>query len=231
MSENRRLRLVELAERYSVPILEDDFSGDLRYEGRGIPPMKTLDQNGNVIYVSTFSKIMAPGLRLGYLVASGPVLESLVRLKQISDVTTCTFTQRIFESFISVGRYYSHIQRLCRIYADRRDALVEALERAGRHCWDWRRPQGGFFLWLEMSDRIPLEILQDSMHAHGVSAVMGTTFFTRQPNSPMLRLNFAALPALAISAGVERLQRAVTSALSGLEYSHKEFKVPCEATA
>jgi len=229
MSENRRLWLVELAERYSVPILEDDFAGDLSYGGRSIPPIKALDQNGDVLYISTFSKIIAPGLRLGYLVASGPVLERLVRLKQISDVATSTFIQRTFESFISVGRYYSHIQRLCRIYGDRRDALVEALERAGRHCWDWRSPEGGFFLWLEMCDRIPPEILQDAMYAHGVSAVMGAIFFTKQPDTTMLRLNFAALPPLAIGAGVERLQRAVTTALSGLENGHKEFKVPCEA--
>jgi GntR family transcriptional regulator/MocR family aminotransferase len=111
MSVQRRRQLIALADRYNVPILEDDFVGDLRYEGRAQPALKSLDPGGRVLYVSTFSKMLMPGLRVGFLVAEGPFYDSLVRYKRVNDLTTSNLHQRALEAYVTVGRYQSHLRR------------------------------------------------------------------------------------------------------------------------
>jgi GntR family transcriptional regulator/MocR family aminotransferase len=113
LSSARRRQLIVLAERYNVPILEDDFVGDLRYEGRAQPSLKALDPGGQVIYVSTFSKMLMPGLRVGFLVADGPVYDSLFNFKRLSDLATSTLIQRALEAYVTVGRYQAYLRRSC----------------------------------------------------------------------------------------------------------------------
>jgi GntR family transcriptional regulator/MocR family aminotransferase len=115
LSGQRRRQLVALADRYNVPILEDDFVGDLRYEGRAQPALKALDPGGRVIYVSTFSKMLVPGLRVGFLVAEGPVYERLLACKRVSDLASSNLMQRTLEAYITVGRYQAHLRRACRV--------------------------------------------------------------------------------------------------------------------
>ena len=150
----RRRQLLVLADRYNVPILEDDFVGDLRYEGRTQPALKALDPGGRVIYVSTFSKMLMPGLRVGFLVAEGPVYDCLVNFKRVNDLATSTLVQRALEAYVTVGRYQAHLRRSCQIFRRRRDAMLSAIQRylpAGVH---FDPPQGGLFIWLQLPEKL-----------------------------------------------------------------------------
>src|SRR5512142_1360619 len=128
--------LISLADRYNIPILEDDFVGDLRYDGRALPALKSLDPGGRVIYVGTFSKMLMPGLRVGFLAADGPVVEGLAHYKRVTDLTTSSLFQRALEAYVTVGRYHAHLRRSIQVYRKRRDAMLEAIQRympAGTH--------------------------------------------------------------------------------------------------
>src|SRR5512134_2357729 len=129
LSSARRAQLIILADRYNLPILEDDFVGDLRYEGRTQPALKALDPGGRVIYVSTFSKMLMPGLRVGFLAAEGPIYDCLVNFKHVNDLTTSTLVQRALEAYVTVGRYQAHVRRSCQIFRKRRDAMLSAIQR------------------------------------------------------------------------------------------------------
>ena len=127
LSGTRRRALLELAERYDVPIVEDDFAGDLRFEGRTQPAIKALDRSGSVIYIGTFSKLLQPGLRVGYVVADGPVLDRLAQIKRTHDLTTSPLMQLVVDRFVTLGRYQAHLRRTTRLYRQRRDAMLAAL--------------------------------------------------------------------------------------------------------
>lgn len=139
----RRRQLISLAGRFDVPILEDDYVGDIRYEGRAQPTLKSLDPDGRVIYMSTFSKMLIPGLRVGFVVADGPVYAHLLRSKRCHDLATCNLIQRALRDYVSVGRYHAHLQRSCTLYRRRRDAMLAALERHMPPGASWTRPKGG----------------------------------------------------------------------------------------
>ena len=150
LNSARRRQLIVLADRYNIPILEDDFVGDLRYEGRTQPALKALDPGGRVIYVSTFSKMLMPGLRVGFLVAEGPIYDCLVNFKRVNDLATSTLIQRALEAYVTVGRYQAHLRRSCQIFRKRRDVMLSAIQRylpAGVH---FDPPQGGLFIWLQL---------------------------------------------------------------------------------
>src|SRR5512145_2665529 len=150
LSSARRAQLIVLADRYNIPILEDDFVGDLRYEGRTQPALKALDPGGRVIYVSTFSKILMPGLRVGFLVAEGPIYESLVDFKRVNDLATSTLIQRALEAYVTVGRYQSYLRRSCQIFRKRRDAMLSVIQRHLPEEMHLDPPQGGLFMWLRL---------------------------------------------------------------------------------
>ena len=208
LSGPRRRRLLELVEEHAVPLVEDDFAGDLRYEGRTQPAIKALDPGGRVIYLGTFSKLLVPGLRLGYVVAEGPVLARLTELKRAHDLTTSPLIQRVVDRFVTVGRYQAHLRRTTRLYRRRRDALVAALTE---HLPGARLhpPAGGLFAWLELPD-LPDGVTTSSLlphaHAAGVSFAPGSRFYPDPARGHAhLRLNFAVRTPEEIDEGVRRL--------------------------
>jgi DNA-binding transcriptional MocR family regulator len=137
--------LVELSRRYNVPILEEDYTGDLRYEGVALPPLKSIDTAGNVMYVSTFSKMLMPDLRIGFLAAMGPIYDRLVGLKCLNDLATPSLYQRSLNAYLSVGSYQSHLRKWTRIYKKRRSVMVHAANRYLGDRVEFRFPQGGSF--------------------------------------------------------------------------------------
>ncbi|MGE5376804.1 MAG: PLP-dependent aminotransferase family protein [Bacteroidota bacterium] len=143
LNSARRRQLLVLADRYNVPILEDDFVGDLRYEGRTQPALKALDPGGRVIYVSTFSKMLMPGLRVGFLVAEGPVYDALVDFKRVNELATSNLIQHALEDYVTVGRYQAHLHRSCQIFRKRRDVMVAAIQRYLPASVHFDTPQGG----------------------------------------------------------------------------------------
>ena len=211
LSGARRRQLLALAERYNVPILEDDFVGDLRYDGHAQPTLKALDSGGRVIYVSTFSKMLMPGLRVGFLVAEGPVYDCLVDAKRVTDLVTSNLNQRALEAYMTVGRYQAHLRRSCRLYRQRRDAMLGAIERHLPAGVQVVPPQGGLFVWLRLPGGASATRLLPAAARAGVTFAPGPSFFPEAAGDNYLRLNFAVQPPEAIEEGLRRLGKVLGS--------------------
>jgi GntR family transcriptional regulator/MocR family aminotransferase len=219
MSTPRRRFLIELTEHYNVPILEDDFAGDLRYSGRSQPAIKALDADGHVIYIGTFSKMLMPGLRVGYLAADGPVFERLVQLKRVSDLATSTLMQHALHEYVTVGRYQVHLRRSTRLYRKRLDALVAAVHQFLPPDVHMVPPMGGLFLWLRLPEPLSVTDLLPLAAEAGVAFSPGTWFFPEPDEGErFLRLNFAAKTPETICEGVKRLGAALEILRSSVTY-------------
>jgi GntR family transcriptional regulator/MocR family aminotransferase len=209
LSGARRRQLLALAERYNVPILEDDFVGDLRYDGRAQPAIKALDTGGHVLYVGTFSKMLMPGLRVGYLLANGPVFARLTHQKQVEDLTTAPLMQRVLDLYVTVGRYQAHLRRSIRRYRSRRDAMLAAVRRylPGVSVIP---AQGGLFLWLKLPEGVTCTALLPLALETGVEFAPGTRFFPEPcEGEGFIRLNFASRTEAEIEEGMRRLGKAL----------------------
>jgi len=210
LNSARRRQLMVLADRYNIPILEDDFVGDLRYEGRAQPSLKALDPGGQVIYVSTFSKMLMPGLRVGFLVADGPVYDSLLGLKRLSDLATSTLIQRALDAYVTVGRYQAYLRRSCQVFLKRRDAMLAAIDRYLPAGVSFEPPQGGLFLWLRLPEALSSEELLPLACEEGVAFAPGNAFFPEgSGGQDWMRLNFVSQPAEEIELGIMRLGKAI----------------------
>ena len=206
LGSQRRRQLIALADRYNIPILEDDFVGDLRYDGRAQPALKAFDAGGRVIYVSTFSKMLMPGLRVGFLVAEGPVYDGLLHCKRTNDLATSNLIQRALEAYVTVGRYQAHLRHSCQLYRKRRDAMLQAIQRYLPADVRFNPPQGGLFIWLELPDCISADQLLPLACQAGVAFAPGSQFFPDDSgHENYLRLNFVAQPPEKIETGMKRL--------------------------
>jgi GntR family transcriptional regulator / MocR family aminotransferase len=215
LSGTRRCQLITLADRYNVPILEDDFSGDLRFEGCALQPIKAIDPGGRVIYVGTFSKMLMPGLRVGYLLVDGPIFKRLVDTKRFSDLTTSPLLQRTLNEYVTIGRYQTHIRRSCQIFRKRRDAAVAAIKKYLPPEISFKPPHGGLFIWLRLPENVSsLDLLPFAL-AEGVEFTPGGRFFPVQSEGERyLRLNFATQTPQEITTGIQRLAAALSRMLS-----------------
>lgn len=209
LSGPRRRQLLALAGRYDVPIVEDDFAGDLRYDGREAPALKALDSGGQVIYLRTFSKMLMPGLRVGFLTATGPVYDRLLGCKRVTDLASSTLIQRALDAYITVGRYQAQLRRTIQVYRRRRDALLAAVARhlpADARCIP---PQGGLFAWLRLPHGLSANDLYPVAAVEGVTYVPGSVFYPGEREQGCLRLNFVTHPPEVIEQGMRRLGRAI----------------------
>jgi GntR family transcriptional regulator/MocR family aminotransferase len=216
LSSSRRRELIVLADRYNVPILEDDFVGDLRYDGRTQPSLKALDPGGRVIYASTFSKMLMPGLRVGFLLIEGPVYESLVNFKHVNDLATSTLIQRALEAYVTVGRYQTHLRRSCQLFRKRRDAMVAAIKRYLPANVQFDVPHGGLFLWVRLPGDISADDLLPLACQEGVNFVPGSRFFEDgNQGKNWMRLNFVVQAPNEIEEGIKRLGSATEKMQTG----------------
>jgi len=221
LSEGRRHEVVLLADRYGIPIIEDDPYGQLRYEGDHLPALLVLDREnlrrdngysiGNVIYLSTFSKTLAPGLRLGWIVAPPDVISKLVQLKQGTDLHTSTFTQMVAYEVARNGFLDEHVKLIRQIYRERRDVMLEALQQYFPPEVTWTRPQGGLFLWVTMPEGSNCQDLFRAALKENVAFVPGDSFYANngQEGSRHMRLNFSNAVPEQIREGIRRLSIAV----------------------
>jgi GntR family transcriptional regulator/MocR family aminotransferase len=210
LNSARRRQLMVLADRYNIPILEDDFVGDLRYEGRTQPSLKALDRSGQVIYISTFSKMLMPGLRVGFLVADGPIYDKILSLKRLSDLATSTLIQRALEAYVTVGRYQAYLRRSCQEFRKRRDAMLAAIEHYLPAGISFEPPQGGLFLWLRLPEGLSSEQLLPLACEEGVAFAPGNSFFPDgSEGQDWMRLNFVSQPVDEIELGIKRLGKAI----------------------
>ncbi len=215
LEQSRRRQLLTLAVEHNIPILEDDYVGDLRYDGRNLPAIKSADPNGSVIYTGTFSKMLMPGLRMGYLVADGPVFDQLVRMKRAFDLTTSTIMQRTLNDFVSVGRYQIHLRRSYRVYRKRRDAMLAAIRRYLPEDVICQNPRGGLFFWLHLPEGLSSTRLLEAALTEGVEFAPGTRFFIHpQDGEGYIRLNLAVQPPDRIEEGMKRLGAAMSKEIT-----------------
>jgi 2-aminoadipate transaminase len=209
MSLERRRRLVELASEYAIPIVEDDPYGELRYEGQHLPTLKSLDTSGCVIYLGTFSKILAPGFRLGWVVASPEAMEGLLHGKQPSDLHTGMVQQMATLEVAKNGFVDRHVERIKAFYKERRDVMLQAIEEHFPSEALYTRPAGGLFVWAELPRHVDTrELLLDAVQAR-VAFVPGQGFHPDQSGTNTMRLNFSNVPPDQLREGVRRLGRAI----------------------
>jgi len=230
LSEGRRHQLVLLADKYGIPIVEDDPYGQLRYEGEHLPPLVVIDREnlrrddgysiGNVLYLSTFSKTLAPGLRLGWIVAPPDVIAKLVQLKQGADLHTSTFAQIVAYEVAKDNFLDDHVKLIRKVYRERRDVMLEALKKHFPPEVTWTHPQGGLFLWATLPEGMDCHKLFDAALKENVAFVPGDSFYAgngfAQEGSRHMRLNFSYGHPDQIREGIRRLAVAIKAQLREL---------------
>ncbi len=211
LSLERSRRLVEVARRFSVPVVEDDPYGELRFRGAALPPLAALDEDGLVIYLSTFSKTLSPGMRVGWAHASSEVFGALVRAKQAADLHTNTIQQRAAARLLAAFDFDAHVERIKKVYGQRRDTMLAALAENFPPSSRWTRPDGGLFLWVELPEEVRAEGLFEKAIAERVAFVPGAPFFAADPRHNFMRLNFSNSQPEAIEEGIGRLGKILNS--------------------
>ena len=204
-SEPRRRELLELAARHRCVVIEDDWAGDLRMDGADLPTLHALDDSRHVVYLSTFSKKLLPGIRVGWVAAARPVIERLVTLKQVSDFGTSPLLQAALHQFLVDGGLDDHLRRIRRVYRERRDAMMEALDRHLAGVATWTRPEGGLFVWVRLLGDVDSTELSVAARSRGVLFSRGELFHVEGTGRDCLRLTYAASTPAEIDAGVRVL--------------------------
>lgn len=224
MDLKARHRLIELAARARVPIIEDDIYRELRYDGPAPPPLKALDRYGLVIYVNSFSKTSFPGLRVGWVAAPRIVIDHLHAEKQRSDLQASLLLQAAIYEFARQGSLARHIARSRKTYAQRRDAMLDALARHFPAEAEWTRPSGGMAIWIKLPAGINTsQLLLQAVEA-GVVFSPGESFYCSAPDSNRLRLTFTQSTPDEIEQGIERLGALIKSRLAHLKRQRPETR-------
>jgi DNA-binding transcriptional MocR family regulator len=205
----RRERLIALARRHGVPILEDDAYGELWHEEPDPRPLKALDRSGLVLYLGTFSKTVAPGLRVGWIAAPAPVIARLALAKQFADLNTGALPQLALARFLAEGHYERHLAHVRAAYAERRAAMLAGLRPAARHLQVSPSSRGGLYLWCRLAAGPRARLLAATAGRAGVAVLAGEAFYPRdaagEDGTDRLRISFASHPPQVIAAGLARL--------------------------
>ncbi len=220
LTEKRRHTLVDQARRYGVPFVEDDPYAELRFEGEHLPSLLLLEgerqegaYQGNGIYLGTFSKTMAPGMRLGWVIAPSEVIGKLVQAKQGVDLHTASFTQMIAYELLKDGFLDEHVHLIRRVYRERRDAMLAAMEEHFPEEVKWTHPEGGMFLWVTLPEGSDATALLRQAVERNVVFVPGESFYPNGGGCNTLRLNYSHDKPERISEGIGRLGRVLYKTL------------------
>lgn len=206
MSLKRRYEFMKVIEKYGIPVIEDDPYGEIRYEGEELPPLKALDKNNYVIYLSTFSKTISLGLRVGWVTAPERVINKLSLFKQLTDLHVNTLSQHMVCEFLRQGYYEKHIKKIRKEYKLKRDLMIKELNNNFEKI-QFYKPQGGFYLWCKFLDNINLNLLLKSAIKNGVNYTPGNFFYSKgEGKSNFIRLNFTYPQNEEITLGIKRLR-------------------------
>jgi 2-aminoadipate transaminase len=203
LSEERRRRIAELAGEHELLVLEDDPYGLVRYEGAALPTIFELEGGANVAYASSFSKTIAPGVRVGYFVLPPPLAAQMEALAVSTYISPPFMTQATVHEFVRRGNFEPNLERVRGLLKARRDAMLDALERFMPEGASWSRPDGGYFIWLDLPDEAG-DLLARA-EAAGVTFVKGTDFFADGSGTRSLRLAFSFVSPEEIAGGIEKL--------------------------
>ena len=214
LSREKRQRLVRLAHDFRVPLVEDDPYGLLEYEGKMEPPMRALSEDW-VFYVGSFSKILAPALRVGWIIAPESLIPTLSIIKEASDIDTSTFGQRIVSGFLDAGHLPAHLEKLRTEYRSRRDSMLHALNEHFPFQARWRKPTSGVFTWVDLPRGLDVgELLRSSIEEERVAFIPSDAFaFGINSQSHGIRLNFSHHAAAVIEEGIARIARILKETL------------------
>jgi DNA-binding transcriptional MocR family regulator len=207
----RRQAVVELAAAHNLLVVEDDIYARLAYDGPPPPPLKTLDRADNVVYLSSYSKVLMPGLRLGYLLAPARMAERLLSLRRATDLCSPPLLQAALTAFLHNGGLKRHLKRVLPHYRERRNALVAALQRHMPASVQWTMPQGGFCAWLTLPNYHDFADLEQAALRLGWAVTPGEVFLATPEARKSLRLCFGNQSPETIHAGVELLGRLIES--------------------
>jgi len=210
----RRKELLDVARRHGIPVLEDAPYAEIRFEGEALPTLKSLDSEGLVIQLGTFSKIFCPGLRLAWIAAPTGILRHFVLLKQAADLHTATLSQMLLAAYLDRYDIDSAIRRICDLYRSRRDAMVAALERELPAGVRFTRPHGGLFIWVELPEGVSARRLLARCLERDVAFVPGDCFFPGGGHENTLRLNYSNTPEEGITRGITQLAEALRAMVS-----------------
>jgi 2-aminoadipate transaminase len=216
LSLERRMALVKLAQRHRIPILEDNPYGELRFRGGLLPPLAALDEEGVVIHLSTFSKTLAPGLRIGWATGPQELIRAMTVCKQAADLHTATLAQRAAAKLLTRFDYEGHLQRLRAVYGERCQAMLAALERHMPEGTRWTQPDGGMFVWVELPHGLSGDTLLPKALQQRVAFVPGSAFFAEDPQPQFIRLNYSNRPPEAIDEGLRRLGTVLREEVEGV---------------
>jgi 2-aminoadipate transaminase len=212
LSIERRISLVDTCAKMGLPLIEDDPYGALSYNGDPLPKMLTMNPNG-VIYMGSFSKVLTPGIRLGYVVAPLPLTRKLEQAKQAADLHTAQLTQMVVHEVIKDGFLTQHIPTIRKLYADQCQAMLAALTEFFPASVGWTKPEGGMFIWITMPKHIDSMQLLDEAIAQNVAFVPGAPFYANAPQQNTLRLSFVTVSPEKIREGIARLGKLIAAKL------------------
>lgn len=213
ISLERRRELIDVAARRELLLIEDDPYGELSYAGDKLPSLLSMNADG-VVYTGSFSKVLAPGLRVGFVVAPDAIYGKLVQAKQAADLHTPSFTQRIVYEVVKDGFLDQHIPTIRDLYGKQCAAMLSALKQYFPPQAQWNAPQGGMFIWVTLPKHVHCGELLKKAIANNIAFVPGAPFFSGVPEHNTLRLSFVTVPAEKIQIGIKRLGELIAEALA-----------------
>lgn len=213
MTADRRQKLAELAAKYDVYVLEDNPYGEIRFTGEHVPAVKSFDQSGHVLYMSTFSKTLAPGFRLGWVVADADLINHLTVLKQSADLHTDNLVQYAVTQFLADNDLDAHVKEISNLYGQRKDLMLAGIKKYFPAGVKYTNPVGGMFLWVEVPGVDDTVALFKECLKQQVAFVPGDPFFAGDPVPGAFRLNYSNMQPDQIEEGLQRLGAALVKAL------------------
>lgn len=201
----RRKAFMDIVNKYDVVVLEDDPYGEIRYDIEKLPSLKSMDTQGKVVFLGSFSKIFMPGLRLGWIVANPEIIDKFVKFKQAVDLGTSTFGQRQAAYFLKMFDMEVHIAKITALYAKRRDLMYQSMEKYFPEGVTFTYPKGGLFTWVTLPEGMDAKELMPKCLAKDVAYVPGGIFYPNGGNANHFRLNYSNMPEDRIVEGIKRL--------------------------
>jgi GntR family transcriptional regulator/MocR family aminotransferase len=214
MPLEKRRELLELVYENRTPVIEDDFVGELRFEGVAVPSLRALDTKGTVLQLGTFSKICFPGVRIGWIISDQSLIERMRTMKQFSDLGASALLQEAIAEFCRRGLLDKHLKRMKRIYMARRNVMLETLHNRFPEGVTWHRPQGGMSVWVNLPEGLDVaELLVEARNA-GVDFAAGPLFYPNPNGQSSMRLNFTCVSESEIEEGLNRLSGVIKAMLT-----------------
>jgi 2-aminoadipate transaminase len=213
LSEKKRKRVVELSEEYSVIVVEDSPYRQIRFEGKAPKMIYKIDKEtkktDNIISIFTISKTFAPGLRIGMILANEQIIKKMVILKQSLDLCTSSLNQLIAADFFATGEFYRHVEKVKKVYKEKKDTMLVCLEKYMPEGVTWTKPEGGLFLWVKLPEHISADDMFEEAIQENVAYVIGSAFHIDGSGKNTMRLNFSYPTLYEIEEGIKRLAKVV----------------------